>query len=114
MIFPEGTVERQEKMIPAQTGAAMVALRTGVPILPIAHVGSRKVLRTWRSWFPRVDIYIGEPYVPSLPAGMSRKAGLREVTQDMMLRVAAMLPSECRGVYADDVLNPQGELMDKG
>src|SRR5881227_1446937 len=55
MIFPEGTVERQEKMIPAQAGAAMLAMRSGVTVLPIAHVGTRRILRTLRSmWFPRV------------------------------------------------------------
>jgi 1-acyl-sn-glycerol-3-phosphate acyltransferase len=100
-IFPEGTVERKMVMIPALTGVAMLAVRSGAPVLPIAHTGTRKVLRSPRWWFPLVTIKIGEPYVPILPAGMPRKAGLQWVTDEMMLRIARMLPPENRGVYAD-------------
>jgi 1-acyl-sn-glycerol-3-phosphate acyltransferase len=102
VVFPEGTVERQEKMIAAYTGVAMLALRSGATILPIAHAGTRRVLRTRRSWFPRVEIHIGEPYVPTLAEGMSRKIGLQTITQDMMGRIAVMLPPELRGVYSQE------------
>ncbi len=100
-IFPEGTVERKMTMIPALTGGAMLAVRSGTTVLPIAHTGTRKILRSPRWWFPRVNITIGEPYVPVLPPGMPRKAGLQHVTEEMMLRIARMLPPENRGVYAD-------------
>src|SRR5579863_8318924 len=100
-IFPEGTVERRATMIPALTGVAMLAMRSGATVLPIAHTGTRKVLRSPRWWFPRVTITIGEPYVPVAPAGMSRKVSLQRVTDDLMFRIARMLPPENRGVYAD-------------
>jgi 1-acyl-sn-glycerol-3-phosphate acyltransferase len=101
VIFPEGTVERQEQMIPAHAGVAMLALRSGATVLPIAHTGTRRVLRTRRSWFPGVTIQIGTPYVPTLPEGMARKAGFDVVTQDVMQRIAGMLPLEVRGVYRE-------------
>ena len=99
VIFPEGTVERQEQMVVAHSGAAMLALRSNVIIQPVALIGTRRIVRTWRSWFPKVTIQFGEPYTPSLPEGVSRKQGLELVTQDIMQRIAAMLPSEGRGVY---------------
>lgn len=99
-LFPEGTVERQSILLPARAGAAMLAARSGVTILPIAHVGTRLVLRTPRIWFPRVTIYIGEPYTPTLQADVPRKVALQHVTDDLMQRIAAMLPPENRGVYA--------------
>ena len=99
MIFPEGTVARQEQMIAAHTGAAMLAIRTGATVLPIAHCGTRRVLRSLRIWFPRVDIQIGKPYTPVLPPDVSRKVGLQRITEDMMTRIAEMLPEEQRGVY---------------
>lgn len=99
VIFPEGTSARKEQMIAAHSGFAMLALRTGATVLPIAHVGTRRILRTWHSWFPRVTVQIGTPYVPELPEGMARKAALEIVTQDVMQRIATMLPPEARGVY---------------
>ena len=100
-IFPEGTVERKTVMIPALTGGAMLAIRSGAPVLPIAHTGTRKVLRSPRWWYPRVTITIGEPYVPVVPTGVPRKVSLQRVTDEMMLRIAKMLPPENRGVYVD-------------
>ncbi len=99
IVFPEGTVERQEQMIAAHTGVAMLALRSGALVLPIAHTGTRRVLRSLRAWLPRVNIQIGEPYIPALPEGMARKASLQVVTQEVMVRIAGMLPPERRGVY---------------
>lgn len=101
MLFPEGTVERQETMIPARAGAAMLASRTGVTVLPIAHVGTRRVLRSPRYWFPRVTITVGEPFVPALTENVPRKIGLQHVTNDIMSRIAVMLPPENRGVYGE-------------
>jgi 1-acyl-sn-glycerol-3-phosphate acyltransferase len=97
VIFPEGTVARQERMIVAHTGVAMIALHTGAVVLPVAHSGTRRVLRG--HWLPRVNVWIGKPYIPTLPEGMARKAGLRAVTDRIMKRVAALLPPEERGVY---------------
>lgn len=99
-IFPEGAVAQHERLLQAHTGAAMLALRSGVPILPVAHTGTRRLFLGRRGWLPRVDIRIGEPYVPQVPAGLSRKAVLRMVTEDLMLRIAHMMPDAERGVYA--------------
>jgi 1-acyl-sn-glycerol-3-phosphate acyltransferase len=99
VIFPEGTVERQEQMITAHSGVAMLALRSGATLLPVAHAGTRRVLRRGGGWRPKVIVHIGEPYVPALPAGMSRKVGLQVITDDIMKRIAEMMPPESRGVY---------------
>lgn len=99
VFFPEGTVERQEVMIAAHTGVAMLALRSGATILPVAHDGTRRILRRGCGWFPRVTMQIGQPYCPSLPEGMSHKAALQMVTREVMERIAEMMPEELRGVY---------------
>ena len=100
LFFPEGTVERQEQMIAAHAGMAMLAVRTGATVLPVGHTGTRRILHSLRSWFPRVTIHIGEPLVPVMPEGISRRAVLQMITQDVMIRIAGMLPPESRGVYA--------------
>ena len=109
MIFPEGTVERQEQMLAARSGAAMLALRSGATVLPIAHIGTRRVLRSFRFWFPQVCIEIGEPFTPQLPEGVARKVGLQMVTREIMEHIANMLPPDVRGAYAPSMAleNPE-------
>lgn len=99
LIFPEGTVARQGQMLAAHTGVAMLALRAGVPILPVAHTGTRRIFVGRKAWFPQVEVHIGAPYIPQVPEGVSRKAALRSVTEDLMQRIAAMVPPEERGAY---------------
>ena len=99
VFFPEGTVERQEQMIEAHTGIAMLALHSGATVLPVALSGSRRILRPGRGWFPRVSIQIGNPYTPRLAESVARKARLREITREVMEHIAEMLPAEARGVY---------------
>ncbi|SRR5258707_8726990 len=109
LIFPEGTVARQGHMLAAHTGAAMLALRTGVPILPVAHMGTRRVFVGRKAWRPRVDVYIGEPYLPQAPEGVSRKVALRSVTEDLMRRIAMMIPPQERDKYASSLEGPEGQ-----
>ena len=77
----------------------MLAMHTGVAVLPIAHYGTRSILRSFRTWFPKVYVKIGKPYIPILPSGVSRKVGLHVITEDLMTRIAEMLPEEQRGLY---------------
>lgn len=108
-IFPEGAVAHHERLLRAHTGAAMLALRSGVPILPVAHTGTRRIL--WRrGWFPRVDVRIGEPYIPQVPAGVSRKTALQMVTEELMQRIARMVPVEERGAYSLAPVLPEVEV----
>lgn len=100
LIFPEGTVARQGQMLAAHPGAAMLALRAGVPILPVAHTGTRRIFVGRQSWRPHVEVWIGEPYVPQVPEGVSRKAALRMVTEDLMKRIVHLLPASERRTYA--------------
>ena len=90
MIFPEGAVEKQGRMLPAHTGTALLAVRTGVPVLPIALCGTRRILRSFRIWFPKVDVEIGKPFIPVLPPDVSHKAGLQCIAEEMMTRIADM------------------------
>lgn len=99
LIFPEGTVARQERMLAAHTGAAMLALRSGVPILPVAHSGTRRIFVGRRTWRPQVEMQIGEAYIPQVPEGLARKAALKLATEDLMQRIAVMIAPEERGSY---------------
>ena len=99
VVFPEGTVERQEQMIAAHTGVAVIAIRANALVVPVALTGSRRILRSHGGWRPQVCLSIGTPYIPALPEGSPRKAGMQTITDEMMDKIADMLPVEQRGVY---------------
>ena len=102
-IFPEGTREGfAEKLTEALPGAAIVALRNDVAILPIAISGSGRLqipgmfLRVDRRL--KVSLTIGEPFHLEKPARLNAEAA-REGTRQIMERIAALLPPENRGYY---------------
>lgn len=59
-IFPEGTRNKNgEKVEKSQMGAAMIALKTGTPVLPVACIGTKRTLPL--GWFSPLEVRIGEP-----------------------------------------------------
>ena len=88
-------------MRPALPGAAMIATRLGVPILPVSISGTEKLRERW--WWlkrPRVTVTIGRPFVPPGDNGRATKEEIKALTADMMGRIAGLLPEKYRGVYA--------------
>jgi long-chain acyl-CoA synthetase len=63
LIFPEGKHSYDESILPFQAGAAMMASKLGVPVVPVRVRGSNRVLHpTWRMARPAfVKVRIGEP-----------------------------------------------------
>src|SRR5258707_6289832 len=100
VMFPEGTRSRTRTMAKAHSGMGMVALRTGVPVVPVAIWGSEKALKEFR---PRVTICYGKPLVFK-PAGKKiTREDIDQATDQVMRSIAAMLPPAYRGVYAGEV-----------
>jgi 1-acyl-sn-glycerol-3-phosphate acyltransferase len=99
---PEGTRSRTGALIRAKTGAAYLAGETGAPVIPIAITGTERALPTLlRLRRPRVTARFGRPLYLPLPPGEDRGLALRRNTDEIMCQMAAMLPPEYRGVYAD-------------
>ena len=101
-IAPEGTRSKTGGLARGKSGVAYLAQQSGAPILPMAHFGTEKVLRTWlRLRRPEVIVRMGPLFtLPPLPAG-DRSAGLRQQADLVMCHIGALLPPEYRGVYAD-------------
>lgn len=99
---PEGTRSKTGGLGRGKSGVVYLAQRTGAPILPMAHFGTEKVARTWlRLRRPVVTVRMGKPFtLPPLPAG-EHGAALRDQADLVMCHIAALLPPEYRGVYAD-------------
>ena len=63
LLFPEGGRTRTEEMRAFKPGAAYIAIEAGVPIVPMAIVGSRKVLEPGSTHLRpgRVELRVGDP-----------------------------------------------------
>jgi 1-acyl-sn-glycerol-3-phosphate acyltransferase len=81
LIFPQGT--RSEEIGEGKTGAAMIAIRSGVPIVPV-------YLPAKKCWFRRTPIVIGEAYQPFTEDRKPTLEDYRTVTEDLMERIAKL------------------------
>jgi len=100
-LAPEGTRARGTYALQkGKTGAAYLATRADVPILPVGLTGTEKV----KECLPRlrrahVRVVVGKPF--RLPeSGRVRGPKLHEYTDLIMYRIAALLPPEYRGAYS--------------
>lgn len=106
-IAPEGTRSPDGTLRQGNAGASFLAAKAGVPVVPVAFTGTEdsEVISRLRR-LKRLDIVacVGKPFtLPPLVAG-DREAQLQEYTDEIMCHIAALLPPERRGFYADHPL----------
>jgi 1-acyl-sn-glycerol-3-phosphate acyltransferase len=101
IMFPEGGRSREAKLLPAQPGAALIAARMKVPLLPVSIAGSEN-LRHLKSCFfhhPKITVTIGKPFdLPTYNGRLPREAR-QEMADLIMHKLAELLPKQYRGVY---------------
>jgi 1-acyl-sn-glycerol-3-phosphate acyltransferase len=106
MIFPEGTRSPTGELQKPKDGLAMLALRTGAPIIPIGIADTDRVWPKGRL-LPRpgghATMRVGRPFRPAdeLPEGLDRRSAKAAATDLIMRRIAAELPPRHRGVYGE-------------
>lgn len=88
LIFPEGTrvkggVGHDGQESEAKTGAAMLAMRTGVPIVPV-YIPEKK------NWFRFTTVVIGAPYYPETAEKRATAEEYRAVAENLMARIYAL------------------------
>ena len=99
-LAPEGTRSRTGALQRARTGVAYLAMRTNVPVVPLASWGHEQwIARLKRGRRVPVQVRIG-PAIP-VPRAPITPLLLREYTDQVMYAIAGMLPHEYRGVYSD-------------
>jgi 1-acyl-sn-glycerol-3-phosphate acyltransferase len=105
---PEGTRSKTGTLQRGKTGVVYLASRSGAALVPVVVTGTEKTgdaLRHFRRGKVRAEF--GKPLEWSLPERVRGKQ-LDEYTDILMHHLAAMLPPEYRGVYAD-VTPPTGQ-----
>ena len=102
VISPEGTRSHDGHLQEGRPGMVMMALRSGAPIMPIAHYGVERVF----SNLPRLKrtdfhIRVGDPFYVDAGGARVRSAERQRITDEIMYQLAALLPPSYRGAYAD-------------
>lgn len=104
VIAPEGTRSRTGALIEAKSGVSYLAAKLNRPIVPVAITGTEdevllaNLKRLRRS---HITVTAGPAFaLPPLPRE-NRDEVLKRYTDEIMCRIAALLPEKYRGVYAD-------------
>ncbi len=104
VIAPEGTRSRAGGMNEGKPGVSYLAAKLNRPIVPVGLAGTEdKVILDNLKHFRRSHIVLtaGKAFtLPPLPA-KDRGAALKQFTDEIMCRIAALLPEKYRGVYSD-------------
>jgi len=85
-IFPEGTRSPDGTLMRGKTGIAHLALKTGLPVIPVGLVGTYEILPKGKKFprFTKATIKIGKP----LYFDKSNGEDLQNITDEIMCRIA--------------------------
>ncbi len=97
-LAPEGTRSRTGGLLRGRTGVAYLATHANAPVVPLVAWGQER----WRARLTQVQripihVRVGAPM--QFPGGAASPADLRRYTDDIMVALAGLLPSQYRGVY---------------
>jgi 1-acyl-sn-glycerol-3-phosphate acyltransferase len=106
VITPEGTRSKVGYLIEGKPGVSYLAAKLGYPLAPVGISGSfdrdffGQLKRLHR---PHIIVTVGPEFsLPPLPSeAQGREEALKADTDEIMCRIAALLPPEQRGAYAD-------------
>lgn len=101
-IMPEGTRSHSGVLAQGKPGILPLAVKSGAPIVPVAfhgHENFRKNILTFR----KTDFYleVGQPFrIKATMRDLDRERR-QVITDEVMYRIAMLLPEKYRGYYAD-------------
>jgi 1-acyl-sn-glycerol-3-phosphate acyltransferase len=102
LMAPEGTRSKDCRLQPGHDGMTFVALRANAPVLPMAITGTNRFgSNLKRRRRTDVKIVIGKPFRFRSNERKVKRDVLRQMTEEAMYQLAAVLPPEYRGVYSD-------------
>jgi 1-acyl-sn-glycerol-3-phosphate acyltransferase len=102
-IYPEGTRSHDGRLYRGKTGIARLALETGVPVIPVAVVGTDVVAPPGKKFgrWTRPLVRFGQPLDFSRYAGMENdRFILRSVTDEIMYEIMRLSGQEYVDMYA--------------
>jgi 1-acyl-sn-glycerol-3-phosphate acyltransferase len=115
-MYPEGTRSPDGRLYKGKTGLARLALQTGVPVIPVAMIGTDVVnppgSKMWR--FGRVQVKFGKPMDFSRFEGLAGNRFIeRAVIDEVMYELMRLGGQEYVDLYAADVKEGKAETAIK-
>lgn len=105
-IFPEGTRSLDGVMAEPHAGIALIAARSGAPVLPVGISGGQHFLPRGRSlpvFGARLTIRVGRPFQVTLDPTLDRRAATTAAADDVMRHIAALVEPDQRGRHGPGV-----------
>jgi 1-acyl-sn-glycerol-3-phosphate acyltransferase len=96
-IFPEGPFSQHGRLVRGQPGVALVALRSGVPVVPAAITGTFHALAARRFFVPRrvpISVRFGRPLRFTTPPQRVTQGLRADVTGRIMQEIAVLLGTD--------------------
>jgi 1-acyl-sn-glycerol-3-phosphate acyltransferase len=108
IIAPEGTRSGDGKLQRAKAGVVPLAIWSGAPLLPLVFYGHEQVGRNIRR-LKRSDFHIvvGEPFQLETQGIRVDREVRQAIADEIMGRLARLLPPENRGFYAGSDSSPE-------
>ena len=95
VVYPEGSRQRGRDIAPLQPGAAYLAAKAGVPIVPLGIAGAEETFRTRPGRLPgfgRIIVVVGEPIPPPARQGsIVKRSAVDELTATLHERLQKLL-----------------------
>jgi 1-acyl-sn-glycerol-3-phosphate acyltransferase len=101
-ISPEGTRSGDGRLRKGHPGVVTFALQSNAPLLPVVYYGGEKFKNNLRR-LRRTDFHIrvGNSFTINTQGVKVTRDVRRQITDEIMFQLAALLPKEYRGVYND-------------
>lgn len=101
-ISPEGTRSQTAQLIKAKPGVVLLALKAGVPIVPVAITNTENAFRRiFTLQRPKLSIRFGPAFNLKPVSPEEREKKYQEYTDEIMCRIAALMPEKYWGYYHD-------------
>jgi 1-acyl-sn-glycerol-3-phosphate acyltransferase len=102
-LAPEGTRSRHGRLQRGRPGVALLALRApDTLILPVAVYGQEQFFHNLRRLRrTAVQVVMGQGFYLHSGQGRVTHEMRQEISDEIMMRIASLLPAQYRGVYAD-------------
>ncbi|MBO7703867.1 MAG: 1-acyl-sn-glycerol-3-phosphate acyltransferase [Solobacterium sp.] len=102
-LAPEGTRSKTQALLEGKEGVTLIASKSRVPLISMAVIGTEKWMDAFKHFHkPRITLRFGPTYeLPRIDPD-NREESLRAATDEVMCRIAALLPDHYHGFYRDN------------